>query len=64
MKSDPTTEELRLMAALFSSEDDWASQPRVVYSREVMERELDALLPVEVGLRALRELHEKKKKEE
>ena len=58
---DPTAEELRLIAAVFRSEDDWASQPRAVYSGEIMERELDKLFPVEVGLEALRERREQKK---
>lgn len=55
---DPTAEELRLIAAAFSSEDEWSSQPRAVYSGEVMERELDELFPIEVGLQALRERRE------
>lgn len=55
---DPTAEELRLVAAAFQSEDDWSSRPRGVYSGEVLERELDELFPVEVGLQALRERRE------
>jgi hypothetical protein len=56
--SNPTAEELSLIASAFSSDRDWASQPRAVYSGEVMERELDELFPVEIGLQALRERRE------
>ena len=53
--NDPTTEELRLIAAAFRSEDEWSSRPRAVYTGEAMERELDELFPIEVGVQALRE---------
>jgi len=52
---DPTAEELRLIAAAFQSEDEWSSRPRAVYTGEAMERELDELFPIEVGVQALRE---------
>lgn len=64
MKSEPTSDEIRLIAAAFKSEDDWASRPRAVYSGEVMEKELDELFPVEIGLQVLKERREKKKKQE
>jgi hypothetical protein len=53
--NNPTVEELRLIAAAFQSEDEWSTRPRAVYSGEVMERELDELFPIEVGMKALRE---------
>ncbi|HXQ38751.1 MAG TPA: hypothetical protein VN843_32415 [Anaerolineales bacterium] len=56
--SEPTVEELQLIAAAFQSEDEWSSRPRAVYSGEVMERELDELFPVEIGLKVLRERRE------
>lgn len=52
--NDPTAEELRLIAAAFRSEDEWSSRPRAVYTGEAMERELDELFPIDVGLEALR----------
>ena len=55
--NNPTAEELRLIAAAFQSEDEWASRPRAVYTGEAMEKELDELFPIEVGVRALRERH-------
>ena len=60
MKSDLSAEELRLIAEAFRSEDDWAYRPRAVYTGEMMERELDELFPIEVGLEALRERRERK----
>jgi len=63
MSSDPTAEELRLVAKVFRSDDDWSSQPRAVYSGRVMERELDELFPVDVGLQALKEQRKKQEKE-
>jgi hypothetical protein len=52
--NDPTAEELRLIAEAFRSEDEWSSRPRAVYTGEAMERELDELFPIDVGLEALR----------
>lgn len=60
MKSEPTAEEILLVAEAFRSEDDWASQPRAVYSGVAMERELDELFPVDVGLQALRKRRERR----
>jgi hypothetical protein len=62
--TDPTADEIRLVAAAFRSDDDWASQPRAVYSGEAIERELDELFPVEVGLRAIMERREQRKNTE
>ena len=53
---------LRFKVAEWRHEDaqDWANQPRGVWDGATLERELDELFPVEVGLEALRNL----KKEE
>jgi hypothetical protein len=63
MNPKPTADELRLVAEVFRSKDDWATHTRAVYSGKVMERELDDLFPVDVGLQALKELREKQKKQ-
>ncbi len=62
LSGDVSIETIRLIAAAFRREDDWAHQSRAVYDGKTLEKELDELFPVEVGLQALAEL--KKKQEE
>lgn len=55
IENEPTADELRLIAAVFRSDNEWSSQPRAVYTGESMEKELDELFPVEVGVQAIKD---------
>lgn len=57
-------ERMSQIAAEYRDEDGWANQPRAVWSGEAMERELDELFPVHVGLAALMERAESRGDEE
>lgn len=61
---DVTAEALKLIAAVFREDNDWASQPRAVWTGEAMEKELDELFPVEVGVQAIKERRRQRKHEE
>ncbi len=58
-----SAESLRIIAEAYQEDFiDWCYLPRAVYDGKTLEKELDELFPVEVGLQALAEL--KKKQEE
>jgi hypothetical protein len=54
---------LKLSSSLHEDFEDWANQPRAVWDGKTLEKELDELFPVEVGLQALREKLERESKQ-
>jgi hypothetical protein len=55
MNKEASVAVAEFLASLHEGSEDWAQQSRAVWDGKTLEKELDELFPVEVGLQALRE---------